>query len=390
MKLLFYCDTIFSFGGVQRVLAVVATRLSANHDVTILTLDDPSSEDKTMYDLEQYPVKFDYIRYSGIPWYEYYPCKAYSYSYKKWLPHTRLASDGYAKSSFPPVYQKQLARKINSGQYDLVIGVHAFLSFHLASVSKRIRAKTIGWMHNSYQAFFEMHPAYLEGLKNHFKYQMTKLSALVVLTRADRELYREQLGLNSEAIYNPLTVTATGKGSADFKRFIAVGRFAPRHKGFDILIHAFSRFARVNSDWTLEIVGEGEEEALYRSLIEQYGLEERITVSPFTKQIETHYASSSIYILSSRWEGFGLVQVEAMAHRLPVISSDLPIAKELFEGHGCVITFRSEDPEDLAEKMLYMAGTADWKEMSRQAFAFSQTFSVEKIVAQWEELFARL
>ena len=390
MKLLFYCDSIFSYGGVQRVLAVVVSRLSENHDVTILTLDDPAKEDKTMYGLDRSPVRFDYLRYPGLPWYEYLPCKTYSYFYKNWLPHTRRTSGSYAKSSFPPAYRKLLAGKINEGNYDVVIGVHAFLSFHLAAVSKRIRAKTVGWMHNSYQAFFEIEPAYLEGLKEHFRYQMPKLSALVVLTRTDRELYRKNLGLESHTIYNPLTVTATGEGSVSYKRFIAVGRFAPRHKGFDILIHAFARFARTNNDWTLEIVGEGPEEEMYRKLISGYGLEKRIILSPFTKHIEDHYATSSIYVLSSRWEGFGLVQLEAMAHKLPVLSSDLPIARELFEGRTCAITFRSEDPQDLAEKMTYLAETADWAEMSKQAVAFSREFSVDKTAGQWEELLARL
>lgn len=390
MKLLFYCDTIFTFGGVQRVLAVLASNLSLNHDVTILTLDSPNIEDRSMYGMDKYPVKFDFIDYPDLSWKEYYPCKAYSYLYKKVLPQTQITSDWYSNTSFPPSYQKLLARKINQGNYDTVIGVHAFLSFHLASVSKRIKAKTIGWMHNSYQAFFEIEPAYLEKLENHFKYQMPKLSELILLTRTDQELYKNKLNLPARFIYNPLTVEAICAGSASYKKFIAVGRFARKHKGFDILLKAFARFAENNSDWTLEIVGEGEEEALYRSLISQHRLENRVTLSPFTKNIEQHYASSSVYILSSRWEGFGLVQIEAMAHKLPVISSDLPIARELFENNSCAITFRSEDVEDLAEKMAFIAGKADLAAMGEQAYAFSKEFAVSKITEQWEKLLSEL
>ena len=58
MKICFYCDSIFTFGGVQRVLAVIATQLSYKHDVTILTIDPESSENKSMYDMDKGFVSF--------------------------------------------------------------------------------------------------------------------------------------------------------------------------------------------------------------------------------------------------------------------------------------------------------------------------------------------
>ena len=88
---------------------------------------------------------------------------------------------------------------------------------------------------------------------------------------------------------------------------------------------------KTHPDWTLEIVGEGPEEALYRSLINEYELEKNMALHPFTKEVQEYYAHSSIYVLSSRWEGFGLVMIEAMAHGLPVIASDLPITRELLK-----------------------------------------------------------
>ena len=83
------------------------------------------------------------------------------------------------------------------------------------------------------------------------------------------------------------------------------------------MIEAFRLFAQRDSDWKLDIVGEGVEEELYRSLIQKYHLEDRVFIHPFTKNIQDYYSKAQVYVLSSRWEGFGLVLVEAMAHGLP-------------------------------------------------------------------------
>lgn len=70
---------------------------------------------------------------------------------------------------FPSSYKRTLARKINARQCDVVIGVHAFMALHLSAVKNRIQTKTVGWLHNSYGAFFEKETPYLPGLDYFFK-----------------------------------------------------------------------------------------------------------------------------------------------------------------------------------------------------------------------------
>ena len=124
MKVLFYSDTVFSFGGVQRVLAEISKRLSTEMDVTILTSDSPI--DTSMYDYRHSHVKFEQIEYPKPPFWENLFCKAYSFLFKKFLPHTSGTSQGYARSSFLPTYRKRLAEKINAGHYDIVVGRFIF------------------------------------------------------------------------------------------------------------------------------------------------------------------------------------------------------------------------------------------------------------------------
>ena len=337
MRILFYCDTVFSFGGVQRVLAEIAKALSGKHEVTILTTD--TCTDLSMYGYAESTVRFDSFSYSASSFIERLLCKGYSFLYKHGLPHTRLTSEWYAASFFPSSYKRTLARKINARQCDVVIGVHAFMALHLSAVKSRIRTKTVGWLHNSYEAFFEKETPYLPGLDCFFQVQMGKLDERVVLSHADAGCFFRKMNLCCEVIYNPLTVLPKGRGKKEYRRILAVGRFSFGHKGFDILIKAFSVFVKTHPDWTLEIVGEGPEEALYRSLINEYELEKSIALHPFTKEVQEYYAHSSMYVLSSRWEGFGLVMIEAMAHGLPVIASDLPITRELLKDKDMAVLF---------------------------------------------------
>ena len=166
-------------------------------------------------------------------------------------------------------------------------------------------------------------------------------------------------------------------------RFLAVGRFSHQHKGFDLLIEAFHIFAQQNTDWKLDIVGEGVEEELYRSLIQKYHLENRVFIHPFTNNIQEYYSKAQVYVLSSRWEGFGLVLVEAMVHGLPIVSSDLPTSKEILGDFG--LYFKNGNIEELSQRLVD-ATKLYWKEKSKEAINISNGFDIKKIVEKWKKI----
>ena len=186
--------------------------------------------------------------------------------------------------------------------------------------------KCIGWIHNSFEALFSDSFIYIGAArKRHYVFQFRKLDDTVVLCEHDAETYNQyDPTFKPTVIYNPLTLKPGAPATGTTKSFLAVGRFSHQHKGFDLLIEAFHLFAQKNQEWTLDIVGEGVEEKLYRELIKKNNLENKVTIHPFTNNIQAYYSKAQVYVLSSRWEGFGLVLVEAMAHGLPVVSSDLP------------------------------------------------------------------
>ena len=380
-RICFLTDSIFLYGGVQRVTAVIAKELAKDYDVTIVTLDKPEKKDTSLYNLQEADIHYRFFQYPEAPRWKQLICKTYSYLYRRVLPQIKLTSDLYAHSSFPSEKRDALAKDLQQGNYDVIIGVHAPLSVRLAACKKQLKGvKLIGWIHNSYEALFGAGSLYIgPELRKHYEYQLQKLDKTIVLCQDDAKKYH----FPTKVIYNPLTLKPGGPSKGDSKRFLAVGRFSHRHKGFDLLIEAFNSFAKDNKEWVLDIVGEGCEETAYRKLIKQYQLESRITIHPFTNQIQQHYSNAQVYVLSSRWEGMPLVLMEAMSHGLPIVSSDLPVCKEIMGDFA--IYFKNGNINDLA-RSLKDATEIDWEKKSKEALTIAKRFDITTISNQWRKL----
>ena len=380
-RICFLTDSIFSFGGVQRVTAVIAKELAKDYDVTIVTFDKPEQNDTSLYNLKEADINYRFFQYPQTSAWKAKCCKTYSYLFRKCLPQTKYTSKLYNHSSFPSEKRNALTNELQHGHYDAIIGVHAPLAIRLASCRKQLGgSKLIGWIHNSYEALFGEKSMYIgPELKKHYEYQLETLDSTVVLCQYDAHQYH----FPTKVIYNPLTLTPGEKSKGTSKKFLAVGRFSHLHKGFDLLIEAFRIFAKNDQEWMLDIVGEGVEEPMYRQLIKKYKLENRITIHPFTNNIQQYYSEAQVYVLSSRWEGFGLVLVEAMAHGLPVISSDLPTSLEIMGDWA--LYFENGNINQLAQKM-HEATLMDWHQKSEEALEIAKRFSIDTIIKQWKTI----
>ena len=390
-RICFIVDSIFSIGGVQRVTAVIAKELSKDHDVTIVTYDNPASQNTTLYGLSETSITYHFFSYPSINKLKRQISKVYSGFYRKMQPQGRIASNLYAYSSFPSELRQALIQELRQGQFDTIIGVHAPLAARLATLQPQLKGvRCIGWIHNSYDALFSPSSTYIgPQLEYHYAHQLHKLDRVVVLCQFDAQKWNDtynHLGHSHQniiVIHNPLTLIPGQPSQGTSKRFLAVGRMSHLHKGFDLLIDAFHIFAKTNKDWMLDIVGEGPEEAMLRKIITDYGLEQRVFIHPFTNHIQDYYSQAQVYVLSSRWEGFGLVLVEAMAHGLPVISSNLPTSHEIMG--DIALYFDVGNVEQLAQR-LQEATQIDWNTKSSEAIKIARHFELDTIVCQWNNL----
>ena len=343
--------------------------------------------DKSLYNLSDSNISYRFVTYPETGKIKKYICKAYSGLYLKLQPQAKWCSDLYAYSSYPSELRNALLTELQQGKYDVIIGVHAPLAARLATLKNKLAGvKLIGWLHNSYEALFGNDSHYYIGAKRrrHYIYQFRKLNDVVVLCKDDANRFNEcDKHFTPTVIYNPLTLKQGEAATGNSKKFLTIGRFTPLHKGIDLLIEAFNLIAKKNNEWHLDIVGEGAEESTFRRLIKEHQLEGRITIHPFTNQIQDYYSHAQIYVLSSRWEGMPLVLVEAMAHGLPIISSDLPVSKEIMGNFG--LYFKNGDVEDLAQRM-EEATHIDWQAKSKEAIAIAQQFDIKNIITQWKQL----
>ena len=386
-RICFIVDSIFSIGGVQRVTAVIAKELAKDYDVSIVTFDKPESMDTSLYDLHEANITYRFLTYPPINKLKNKLCKVWSGIYLKLQPQAKWCSDLYARSSYPSELRNALVKELAKGEYDVIIGVHAPLAARLATLRRQLpNTKLIGWLHNSYEALFGEDSHYYIGTKRkrHFIYQFRKLADVVVLCQDDANRFHAyDKAFLPTVIYNPITLKPGKTSAGSSKRFLTVGRFTPLHKGFDLLIEAFNLFAQKNQDWKLDIVGEGQEGQKYKTLINKYQLEDRITIHPFTNQIQDYYSNAQVYVLSSRWEGMPLVLVEAMSHGLPVVTSDLPVCKEILGDFG--LHFENGNIQELSQR-LEDATHLDWSKKSEKARSIAQCFDVRHIIEQWKQL----
>ena len=384
MKICLLVDSIFSIGGVQRVTAVIAKELAKEYDVTIITFDSPNNKDTNLYGLHEAGIQYRFFSYPKIGFIKNLCCKLYSGLYLKCKPQSKWTSNLYSYSSFPSELRNALVEELKQGGYDIIIGVHAPLAARLATIRPKFKnVKFIGWLHNSYQALFGEGSMYFgEKRKRHYIYQFRKLDQVIVLCKNDAQLFHQyDSQFTPMVIYNPLTLRPGNPSTGNNKHFLAVGRFTPLHKGIDLLISAFHLFAKNNAEWELDIVGEGPEGDCYQSLIDKYHLENRIHIHHFTNDIQSYYSKAQIFVLSSRWEGMPLVLVEAMSHGLPVVTSDLPICKEILGEFG--MYFKNGDVKELAQR-LEEATRINWPEKSQQALEIANEFDINQIIGQWK------
>ena len=176
----------------------------------------------------------------------------------------------------------------------------------------------------------------------------------------------------------------------DNKNVIAVGRYS-HQKGFDLLVEAWSVVAKKHPDWILNVYGDGDRTEL-QNKIDELNLTKSFIANEKTDAIIQKYLESSIFVLSSRYEGFGLVLIEAMNCGVPPVSFACPTGPKDIITHGeDGILVENGNIEQLAEKICYLIENEDVrKKMGRNARENVKKFKKEIIMDQWKKLFEML
>ena len=196
---------------------------------------------------------------------------------------------------------------------------------------------------------------------------------------------------NVVVIPNPLTFSPHLQSSCSSKQIIAVGRYE-KQKGFDILIKAWEQIVSKHDGWVLKIYGDGPLRNVLQQQIQESNLFSSCFLEYPTSQIEEKYAESSIFVLSSRYEGFGLVLVEAMSCGLPVVSFDCPCGpKDIISDSEDGFLVKTGNTEELACRLSYLMQHEDRRiRMGKKASVNIQRYRIEHVALVWKDLFENL
>jgi glycosyltransferase involved in cell wall biosynthesis len=220
------------------------------------------------------------------------------------------------------------------------------------------------------------------------------LDVLTVLTHADERDYSAALaGARVRIVRIPNAAPRLDGGIAalDGKIVLAAGRLE-HQKGFDLLIRAWERVAAAHPDWRLRIYGAGPRRDDLHALIVELGLSQSVSLMGRTRRMGEAMAKASLFVLSSRFEGFGMVIVEAMSKGLPVVSFDCPRGPgEILRPGVDGILVPDGDVDGLANGMLELIEDAPRRHRyGVAAVENARSYAVDPIAERWEELLREL
>ena len=312
---------------------------------------------------------------------------------------------------------KTLRSYVKQYQPDVIIGIMQLSSFIAKLACMGTKTHVIMTEHDSFE---RPSSAPMSKMESFCKFYLNRIYEYVtVITQADKDFIGNRLK-NVHVMPNPLLLHPVKEIPHKEKILFAAGRVDGwKVKGFDLLIKAWgkvveSRELRVESEgWRLQIAGTGSEESLayLKKLCKENGVEDSVDFLGFVSDMESLYKKSSVFVLSSRYEGFGLVLIEAMSQGCACIACDYKgRQREIMEtlpsppclGRGAEVQNAMGDPffetstgilcppedvEALAAAMAKMIEDDEYRESVRaHAVERSGYYDIKNIARQWEEL----
>lgn len=363
MKIYFFLGDLSSKGGIERVTVALANGLSKFYDVTIISLYSsneflpfmPDEKVKVIYVNKSNEVSMYSRKLSSLPGLIF----DIKYIYKKIKEINRL--------------------NLRFSKEDILISCDVKMSLMLYFLTIKSCCKKIAIEH------FE-HDVGNPVLKKIRQYLYPQFNAVVSQTSEDRTKYLKWLPHNKHKIIpNIVSVNDTPNTELPCKEkvVIAVGRLT-HQKGFDLLLQAWA-LSKTNG-WCLKIIGDGEDYSKLMSLIDELNIKNAEIIG-FQKNINLYYESSEIFVLSSRFEGLGMVLIEALSYGLACISFDCPAGPKSIISSDNGVLIPTGDIKKLSQAIsLLIDDEIIRKELQEKAVYSIEKYKEKNVIAEWREL----
>ncbi|MBQ4801999.1 glycosyltransferase family 4 protein [Aquimarina sp. MMG015] len=363
MKLVYIVNRIDGPGGLERVLSIKASKLAEdyNYDIHIVTLNQ---ETKDLFYHFSPKISYHNVQAKGNPISRMYRYAAGLRSVIKSLnPDIIAVCDDGLKGFFVPlilgkpcpmIYERHVSRSVE-------------IKKGKRSIIKRITTATKFGLMNFGGSYY-----------NHF----------IVLTKGN---LNEWSFKNLKVIPNPLSFYPESKSTLENKKVLAVGKHSFQ-KGYDRLLKSWKQVVSKYPDWTLDIYGTISESEGLAVLAENLDITKTINFYPPVKNIAEKYEQASIYTMSSRFEGFGMVLTEAMAYGVPCISFDCPYGpSDIITDTENGLLIENGDVDAFAKGIITLIENEEKrKSMGLKAKEAVKKYLPETIAEEWNQLFSNL
>jgi len=370
MKVVFFIDQVYLYGGIERVLSIKANYLAKDtaNIIHIVTTEQKGntpcydfSSSITFTDLDiNYHRNKSYFHPKNVTKLPRHISKT-KQLLKKIKPDVVIVCSHSSDTYFMPFIVTYIP-KVKEFHYSKSI-----------EVEKRKNPKS------NFKKFFLKFADYVE----------SKYDTLVVLNTDEQAYYSSN---NTVVIPNPLTFYPETKASLQNKIVLAAGRIAPV-KGFDLLIDIWEKIANSRPDWQLHIYGDGP--APYVQQLQQQidakNLNHIVFLKGSTAQIKEKMLDASIYAMTSHNECFPLVLLEAQACGLPIIAYDCPHGPRNIVSEKTGVLVEHYNKEAYSENLLQLFNDQErLQRMGTMAVNNSQNYTVDKIMTKWNHLISTL
>ena len=378
MNITFVYATFAKTGGTERIMSEKTNQLVENkgYDVTCITCFQHPDE-KNFFPMSE-KVKQIYL---DIPYFSQYKYRYPKRLWVRWRLYRQL--------------RKNLAKAVQETNPDILIGASRFKANLISKI--KCRAKKIIECHvvrentifntgeklslpaRVYKSIFEFW--YFSTIERH-------ADVIVTLTEKDKRQWKRAKRV--EVIPNFSTMEIAQYSDCTQKRVIAVGRLE-WEKGFGRLMEIWKIVSMRHPDWHLDIYGEGQMHDTLLKLIKLYKID-RVAINTFTHDISTEYAKSSICVVTSYFEGFSLVLLEALKHGVPCVAYGCPYGPEsIIEDARCGFLVHNGEKRLFAERVCRLIEDQELRSLfSAAAIERSKAFNTDVIMNQWDDLFKSL
>lgn len=374
MKKISILSLHLGYGGIEKSIIALANLLADKYNVEIAC--SYRLYDKPAFNIDK-KVKIRYLTRDIAPNKD---------QFKDALKNKKIGKivkEGKKSLNVLKLRKETMINYIKNCDSDIIISSRDIFDNWLGKYAKTGVVK-IGWEHNHFHGNMK----YANKIVKYAK----RLDYFVLVSKELRDYYSDRLkGTKCKCVYIPNVIDKLPKylSRLNKKRLVSVGRLSPEKGPMDLL-KIYNRISEVHPDWTLEIIGDGEERSKMEEYILDNNLSKKVTLHGFRNKdyIDDILHNSSIYLMTSFTESFGIVLIEAMSHGVPCIAFDSAEgARELIDHGENGYLIKDRDFSKYINKVFKLIDDKTLREtIGKNAYEEAKSYTGEVVIKLWIDL----